>query len=201
MCDYRSGNFKPSELQYHSTFKEIFAVKRGIEKFQFHLIGHRFFIEMDMSSFPKTLQFKRKIMWLQILIQLLRWSNWFSQWTFDVNHIKGKDIVVADFFFRPPKVSPFTTISLSSSTMVPCVCPLDPFLGNIQHLLPEIRRLIFEQVLPRRSITNFKRFLEITIFRHGLVLSGLEFHPKYPFLSCFHINDVFSIPKEAIYFL
>ncbi|KAL2486356.1 putative mitochondrial protein [Abeliophyllum distichum] len=29
-----------------------FVVKRRIEKFQLHLIGHHFFIEMEMSAFP-----------------------------------------------------------------------------------------------------------------------------------------------------
>ncbi|KAJ9544619.1 hypothetical protein OSB04_024326 [Centaurea solstitialis] len=52
---YKSGTFKPSEQHYHSTFKKILAVKRGIENFQFHLIGHDFQIEMDMSFFPKML--------------------------------------------------------------------------------------------------------------------------------------------------
>ncbi|XP_043714649.1 uncharacterized protein LOC122663007 [Telopea speciosissima] len=33
VCGYRSGAFKPSEQHYHSTFKEILAVHRGIEKF------------------------------------------------------------------------------------------------------------------------------------------------------------------------
>ena len=33
ICGYKSGAFKLSELHYHSTFKEILAVKRGIEKF------------------------------------------------------------------------------------------------------------------------------------------------------------------------
>ena len=55
---YKSGAFKPLELQYHSTFKEILALKHGIENFQFHLVEHNFLIEMDMSSFPKMLQFK-----------------------------------------------------------------------------------------------------------------------------------------------
>ena len=62
ICGYKSGAFKPSELHYDSTFKEILAVKRGIEKFQFHLLGHNFLVEMDMSSFPKMLQFKRKML-------------------------------------------------------------------------------------------------------------------------------------------
>ncbi|GJR48873.1 putative zinc finger, CCHC-type containing protein [Tanacetum coccineum] len=75
VCGYKSGTFKASEQHYHSTFKEILAVKRGIEKFQFHLIGHEFQVEMDMSSFPRMLQFKRKML---PHAQLLRWSNSFS---------------------------------------------------------------------------------------------------------------------------
>ena len=37
-------------------------MKNGIEKFQFHLLGHNFLVEMDMSSSPKMLQFKRKML-------------------------------------------------------------------------------------------------------------------------------------------
>ena len=55
ICGYKSSAFKPSELHYHSTFKEILTVKHGIEKFQFHLLIHNFLVEMDMSSFPKML--------------------------------------------------------------------------------------------------------------------------------------------------
>ncbi|GKB08564.1 putative reverse transcriptase domain, viral movement protein [Tanacetum coccineum] len=69
---YKSDTFKAFEQHYHSTFKEILAVKQGFEKFQFHLIGHEFQVEMDMSSFPLMLQFKRKML---PYAQLLRWSN------------------------------------------------------------------------------------------------------------------------------
>jgi len=55
ICGYKSGVFKPSELHYISTFKEILAVKHRIENFQFHLLGHNFLVEMDMSSFSKML--------------------------------------------------------------------------------------------------------------------------------------------------
>ena len=47
---------------FKPTFKEIIAVKHGIENFQIHLLGHNFLVEMDMSSFPKMLQFKRKML-------------------------------------------------------------------------------------------------------------------------------------------
>jgi len=33
ICGYKSGSFSTAEAHYHSTFKEILAVKRGIEKF------------------------------------------------------------------------------------------------------------------------------------------------------------------------
>ncbi|KAM7496893.1 hypothetical protein LguiA_021307 [Lonicera macranthoides] len=56
-CGDKSGKFKQGELHHHSTIKEILGVRRGIEKFQFHLIGHHFKIEMDMSSFPAMIQF------------------------------------------------------------------------------------------------------------------------------------------------
>ncbi|PKI49695.1 hypothetical protein CRG98_029940 [Punica granatum] len=52
------GRFKSSKQHYHSTFKEIMAVMNGIKKFEFHLVGYKFLVEMDMSSFPKMLPFK-----------------------------------------------------------------------------------------------------------------------------------------------
>ncbi|KAK9008524.1 hypothetical protein V6N11_075413 [Hibiscus sabdariffa] len=52
LCGYKSGRFSDAEIHYHSTFKEILAVKKAVSKFEFHLIGHHFLVKMDMSSFP-----------------------------------------------------------------------------------------------------------------------------------------------------
>ena len=54
ICRYKSGAFKPLEFHYHSTFKEIFEVKHGIENFQFHLLGHNFFSKNGNVLFPKN---------------------------------------------------------------------------------------------------------------------------------------------------
>ncbi|PKI64613.1 uncharacterized protein LOC116201072 isoform X2 [Punica granatum] len=97
ICGYRSGRFKPLEQQYHSTFKEILAIINGIKKFEFHLMGYKFLVEMDMSSFPKMLQFKQKQLPHP---QLLRWVEWFSKFDFEVKHIKGKHNTLADFLSR-----------------------------------------------------------------------------------------------------
>ena len=56
---------------------------------------------MDMPSFPKMLQFKRKMLPHP---QLLRWSNWFTQQFFQVKHIKGKDNRITDYLSRKTPV-------------------------------------------------------------------------------------------------
>ncbi|PKI71203.1 hypothetical protein CRG98_008378 [Punica granatum] len=97
ICGYRSGRFKPSEQYYHSTFKEILAVMNGIKKFEFYLVGYKFLVEMDMSSFPKMLKFKQKQLSHP---QLLRWAEWFSKFDFEVEHINEKHNTLVDFLSR-----------------------------------------------------------------------------------------------------
>ena len=82
-------------------------MKNGIEKFQFHLLGHNFLVEMDMSFFPKMLQFKRKML---LHPQLLKWLNWFSQWPFQVRHIKGRDNLIIDYLSRKSPTNPHVHI-------------------------------------------------------------------------------------------
>ncbi|KAK9008527.1 hypothetical protein V6N11_075416 [Hibiscus sabdariffa] len=60
LCGYKSGRSCDAEIHYHSTFKEILAIKKAVSKFEFHLIRHHFLVEMDMSSFPQMLKFKQK---------------------------------------------------------------------------------------------------------------------------------------------
>ena len=81
-CGHDNGQFKPAEQHYHSSYKEMIAVKRGIQKFEFHLLGHHFTVQMD-NSFPRALDFKGKLVPNS---QLLRLKD------FEVNHIKGKTI-------------------------------------------------------------------------------------------------------------
>ncbi|KAL4582307.1 hypothetical protein LXL04_006854 [Taraxacum kok-saghyz] len=216
ICGYKSGTFKASEQHYHSTFKEILAVKRGIEKFQFHLIGHEFHIEMDMASFPRMIQFKQKML---PEAQLLRWANWFSQWKFTVKHIKGTDNVLADFLSRPraykskaipsPSSRPIKMVHLieieenfgsSSAELPPSQAPFPTIEEQIANLPNHIKEAIADITLPRRALLNYKIFLTILLQKHGEFMKGLRFHPDYPFLNVFHIHDLFRLPKEALVF-
>ncbi|KAH9680106.1 hypothetical protein KPL71_026418 [Citrus sinensis] len=67
---YASGHFSDTQKHYHSVFKEILAVKNGIKKFEYHLIGHHFLIRMDSSAFPNIFHFKGKIVPEKMLLRL-----------------------------------------------------------------------------------------------------------------------------------
>ena len=86
-CAYASGQFKEFEKNYHVIYKEILAVKYGIKKFEFHLISHKFLINMDNSSFLRIFDFKNKLLPDK---QLLNLKTQFSKYDFIVQHIKGK---------------------------------------------------------------------------------------------------------------
>ena len=96
-CGHASGQFKDSEKHYHAVYKEILAVKNGIKKFEFHLIGHQFIIRMDNTSFPQIMELRGKGVPDK---QLLRLNDWFSKYQFTVQHVKGKTNVVPDYLSR-----------------------------------------------------------------------------------------------------
>lgn len=85
-CAHAGGQFKESEKHYHVIYKEILVVKYGIQKFEFHLIGHNFLVRLDNSSFSKILEFKNKVLPNKYLLCL---KTWFSKYDFTVQHIKG----------------------------------------------------------------------------------------------------------------
>ena len=103
------------------------------------------------------LQFKRKMLPHP---QLLKWSNWFSQRSFQVKHIKGKDNLIIDYLSRKPSVFnttmippplcvyPITNPSLSSNP--PSAYP-DDILKMIENLLLEIKDQIKTLTLEVRS--------------------------------------------------
>ncbi|KAK0608500.1 hypothetical protein LWI29_031667 [Acer saccharum] len=98
-CGHASGKFKDSQQHYHTIYKEILAVKYGIQKLDFHLRTRNFIVEMDNSSFPKVLDFRNKI---PPNLLLLRLKDWFARYDFIVRHVKGHHNIIADMLSRPP---------------------------------------------------------------------------------------------------
>ena len=117
---------------------------------------------MDMSSFSKMLQFKRKML---LHPQLLRWSNWFSQWSFQVKHIKGKDNLITDYLSKKPPVLNTTIISPplcvypitdpSSSSGSSSANP-DDILNMIENLPLEIK----DQIKTLTLVARAKRIIK-----------------------------------------
>ncbi|KAL4388578.1 hypothetical protein GQ457_09G008110 [Hibiscus cannabinus] len=207
LCGYKSGRFTDAEIHYHSTFKEILAVKRAIAKFEYHLIGHHFLVEMDMSSFPQMLKFKQKTVPHP---QLLRWSEWFSKYSFDCRHIKGKTNILADLLTRP-KQSKGQIMMLrpsSSKNKVPkkkqkenpeTTFDIPPNLNP--EFPPEVYRLVMENKFHAKARDMIFEY-QLDIFRDygGLMLNPLGLHPDYPFIHPIHF-EVEEVPDEVKWLL
>ncbi|KAL4336066.1 hypothetical protein GQ457_07G043400 [Hibiscus cannabinus] len=202
LCGYKSGRFSDAEIHYHSTFKEILAVKKAISKFEFHLIGHHFLVEMDMSSFPQMLRFKQKTVPHP---QLLRWAEWFSKFSFDCKHIKGKSNVLADLLTRP-KIMMYR----ASSSQNPI--PKKKQKGNSEsafnippNLNPEFPPEVYRLVLENKFHSKAKDMIfeyQLDIFRDygGLMLNPFGLHPDYPFIHPIHF-EIQEVPDELKWLL
>ncbi|KAH9716750.1 hypothetical protein KPL71_021566 [Citrus sinensis] len=114
-CAHASRQFKDSEKNYHVIYKEILAVKYGIKKFKFHLISHKFFINMDNSSFPRIFDFKNKLLPDK---QLLSLKTWFAKYDFTVQHIKGNQNLIPYFLTRPAINKPALISSIQTIPVI-----------------------------------------------------------------------------------
>ncbi|KAK9032330.1 hypothetical protein V6N11_056601 [Hibiscus sabdariffa] len=202
LCGYKSGRFSDAEIHYHSTFKEILAVKKAISKFEFHLIGHHFLVEMDMSSFPQMLKFKQKTVPHP---QLLRWAEWFSKFSFDCKHIKGKTNVLADLLTRP-KIMMYRASS-SKETVPEKKQKKNPeTASNIPPNLnpefpPEVYRLVLENKFHSKARDMIFEY-QLDIFRNygGLMLNPFGLHPDYPFIHPIHF-EILEVSDEVKWLL
>lgn len=98
ICRYTSGSFKAAEKNYHSNEKELLAVKRVITKFSVYLTPVNFLVRTDNKNFTYFL--RTKIAGDNKLGRLIRWQEWFSRYTFTVEHLAGNKNVLADCLTR-----------------------------------------------------------------------------------------------------
>ena len=165
-CAYASGQFKDSEKKYHVIYKEILAVKSGIKKFEFHLISHKFLINMDNSSFPRIFDFKNKLLPDK---QLLNLKTWFSKYDFTVQHIKGKQNLIPDFLTRPAINKPLV---LSSTHISPVITM------NRQLPFKTLNQRSFPMTIPFSSAYQIQDFAKKFLYRYFF-----NVHSKTP--DCF----------------
>ncbi|MBA0804258.1 hypothetical protein Gohar_003854 [Gossypium harknessii] len=134
--------------------------------------------------------------------QLLRWAEWFSRFSFDVVHIKGKTNVLADTLTRLPETKPLK-IPVSKPVEVfmfrpssskekgkkkqqqlpsPFSIPCNP--NTHPEHPPEVLALILEKRFHKEAM-NMMLSYQLDVFRNfgGLFLKPLGLHPKYPFIN------------------
>ena len=95
ICRYANGSFKPAEINYHSNEQELLTLKRSFAKFHFFILPVRFLVRTGNSNvkayifnnLPCTPEYKRRH----------RWQQYFQEYQFDIEHIKGKNNHLADF--------------------------------------------------------------------------------------------------------
>ncbi|KAH9671278.1 hypothetical protein KPL70_017307 [Citrus sinensis] len=157
-CAHASGQFKDSEKNYHVIYKEILAVKYGIKKFEFHLISHKFLINMDNSSFPRIFDFKNKLLPDK---QLLSLKTWFAKYDFTVQHIKGNQNLIPDFLTRPAINKPALISSIQTIPVIAMNRQL-PFKALNQRNFP--MNISFQSAYQLQDFA--KKFLYRPYFQH-----------------------------------
>lgn len=106
----------------------------GIQKFDFHLRGYQFEVQMENSSFPKILELKNK---MPPDPQTLRLKGWFSRYGFSLKHIKGTQNVIHDLLSRPMK--PIQIITTKHTfPLILMVKPLSGHASTTKNLPPGI---------------------------------------------------------------
>ncbi|KAL0444938.1 UNVERIFIED_CONTAM: polyprotein [Sesamum latifolium] len=184
-CGHASGQFKDSEKHYHAVYKEILAIKYGIKKFEFHLIGHHFTILMDNTFF---LNFN--------LRRLLRLKDWFSKYQFTVKHIKAENNLIPDLLSRPSGIYLISStgtipIFMASSSSSTSRSPLT-FPSKFFHDLKNIREYALDHIF-----LHLARLFSETDIPQG---RGC-FRPDYPFLAILTLPGPGPLPEDELWYL
>ncbi|PKI69612.1 hypothetical protein CRG98_009967 [Punica granatum] len=184
----------------------------GIKKFEFHLVGYKFLVEMDMFSFPKMLQFKQKQLPHP---QLLRWAEWFSKFDVEVKHIKGKHNTLADFLSRKEQALTRQTLQV-----LPVICMFSMLQFTTlraqnqaagvhwrspRRIRGDIPLEVHDLVREKRFQTEARNLLwhyQWRIFRYygGLTLLPFGMHPQFPYIHSFKYSAIAPYPEDMKWF-
>ncbi|KAI5403927.1 hypothetical protein KIW84_051177 [Lathyrus oleraceus] len=194
-CGHASGQFKEAEKHYHTTYKEALAVKMGIQKFDFHLRGYQFEVQMDNSSFPKILEFKNK---MSPDPQTLRLKDWFSRYDFSVKHIKGTQNVIPDLLSRPMKPVQIITTK-HTFPLILMVKPLPVHASTTRNLPPGITVSSSPSQLKQYARNNL--FYYMTKIIRNKLPDHTPYFPDTPFLLPILINPNVKFTKNHLWYI
>ena len=184
---YASRHFSDTQQHYHSVYKEILAVKNGIKKFEYHLIGYHFLIRMDSSAFPNVLNLKGKIIPEKMLLRL---KDWFSKYDFSVEHIKGTQDLIPDMLSRLARPIPplhcistgyhfpiiFMATSLPNQALTQKTFPLRKTFSTVIDIQEFAKKFVFRFFMKAYMLTDSFSFS--TFHPENLFLTGLIIDPS-----------------------
>jgi hypothetical protein len=87
-----------AERNYSATDREYVAIRQCLERWRHFLVGIKFLILTDhvaLTYIQSSATVSRRN---------ARWLEFLSQFTFDIEHVKGKENVVADALSRVPGI-------------------------------------------------------------------------------------------------
>jgi hypothetical protein len=186
---FASRMLRGPELLYTVTEKELLALIFGLQKFRTILLGHKIIIRTDHYA----LKFLKQCRLLND--RLTMWSLLLNEFDYDVEHIRGKDNIVADTLSHfslhqkwalSPFAAPTLRLSAPLATQKPNsfqpFLPLPGWLGELQEHFQNLQQLqvddpflgpIFDArvrgvELPanERLSQHFRLHQEILIFSH-----------------------------------
>ncbi|KAH9769471.1 hypothetical protein KPL71_012012 [Citrus sinensis] len=195
---YASGHFSDTQKHYHSVFKEILAVKNGIKKFEYHLIGHHFLIRKDSSAFPNIFHFKGKTVPEKMLLRL---KDWFSKYDFSVKHIKGSQNLIPDMLSRLSK--PENPLTLFSTTYH------FPIISMATSLPPEaLTKKTFPFNKTFSSVFAIQEFARKALFRFFMKaylvtdpFPFFTFHPENLFLTGLTLDPTRDTTEDVLWYI
>lgn len=115
MQEHANGHMRPVALASRSLFKaeqnysmvdkEALAIYFGVKKFTYYLLGRHFTLKTDHKPLIAIFGNKKGIPPMAAG-RLQRWNVFLSNYTFDIQHIKGTTNHTADFLSRSPATGP-----------------------------------------------------------------------------------------------
>ena len=106
--EYYSKRLSTSERNYSATDREYVAIRQCLERWRHFLVGIKFLILTDHVA----LTYIRSS--ATVSRRNARWLEFLSQFCFDIEHIKGRENVVADALSRVPGSEDVSCLQLCS---------------------------------------------------------------------------------------
>jgi len=170
----------------------------GIQKFDLHLRGYHFEVQMDNSYFPRILEFKNK---MPPDPQTLRLKDWFSRYDFTVKHIKGNQNLIPALLSRPMKPVQIIT-NTHTFPLILMVKPLPAHASISKNFSPGINSSCSLSQLKEYARNNLFYYMAKIIKKiKKNIPEHSSFLPDTPFYLPFMLNPSAKFTENHLWYI